>query len=197
MKIEHQRTLVLNSNGSPMGIISWKRAVTMSVLNQESQDQGLVVLTYFQDDHILGASGRKYPIPAVVMCPRYVRRKDKGVPFSRKNVYLRDQMTCQYCGKTDSTARELTYDHVIPRSTWNKKGYNGTPTNWTNIVACCDPCNKSKADRTPKQAGMKLLRQPVQPNSQQYILGLSRWCIIPEEWEPFITPLYKHLGPGP
>lgn len=194
MKRKHQRALVLNADGTPMGLIGWKRAVTLSLMNQSDASQGLIPISYYKDDYVKAGRGREFPIPAVVVVPRYVKKNSKGMPFSRKNVFLRDRMTCQYCGFTDGTSRNLTYDHVIPRSVWKKKGYKGTPTHWENIVTCCEPCNKKKADQTPKQAGMKLMKEPVAPNPKHYILGLSPWCKIPAEWEPYLTPMYKHLG---
>jgi len=163
------------------------------MINQQSPTEGLEVIDFYKDDFIAASNGRKFPIPAVVRCPIYVPRKQKGMPFSRKNVFLRDQLTCQYCGFCDDTTNNLTFDHVIPRAVWKKKNYKGTPTNWTNIVTCCTPCNNRKADRTPKDANMRLLKEPTQPNPHKYILGLSPWCRIPSEWEPYLTPMYKHL----
>jgi len=90
---------------------------------------------------------------------------------------------------------KLTYDHVIPRSRWVKNNYNGTATSWTNIVTCCSSCNRRKGDKSLKEAGMKLMREPVEPNPHQYILGISPWNIrkIPKEWYDYLTPLYKNL----
>ena len=193
MKANHQRTLVLNADYLPMGIISWKRAIALSILNQGDPMEGLQPVDFYKDDFITTTRSQRYPIPAVVRCPNYIKRHRKGVPFSRKNVFLRDRLTCQYCGYTDGTTKKLTYDHVIPRAVWKKKDYQGTPTRWNNIVTCCEPCNKKKADKTPKQAKMRLLKEPKSPNPNQYILGLSPWCKVPEEWELYLTPMYKHL----
>ena len=81
----------------------------------------------------------------------------RGVKFSRNNVFARDDFRCQYCGARKS-ARELNYDHVVPR-------VQGGKTVWENIVASCYDCNGMKRGRTPEQAGMKLLRAPVKPRS--------------------------------
>ncbi len=74
---------------------------------------------------------------------------------TRQNVLLRDENTCQYCGKTPSK-KELNLDHVVPKS----KGGKNT---WKNLVTSCKRCNSRKADRTPNEAGMKLLRNPFKP----------------------------------
>ena len=166
--------------------------MALVLLNQQSPNEGLIPLDYFEG-YVTASSGRKFPMPAVVMVTKYIKKKRKHIPFSRKNVFLRDQMTCQYCGLYDISSKNLTYDHVIPRAIWRNRGYIGTPTTWTNIVTCCEPCNKKKADKTPKQSGLTLLRAPKEPNPHQYILGLSPWCKVPPQWELYLTPLYKHL----
>jgi len=76
-------------------------------------------------------------------------------PFTRKNVYERDIGTCCYCG-THVSLSKFTYDHVVPRA---QGGY----TNWLNIVTCCLKCNSRKANRTPVEANMKLIRRPFAP----------------------------------
>jgi 5-methylcytosine-specific restriction endonuclease McrA len=75
--------------------------------------------------------------------------------FSRQNLYFRDRGKCQYCG-TSFESKDLTYDHVIPRS-------KGGQTEWTNIVTSCLPCNLKKGGRTPEEAGMCLVRRPKVP----------------------------------
>jgi hypothetical protein len=190
---KNTRTLVLNSDFTALGIVSWKRAVVLGWMNQEDPNIGLLIVDYYKNDEIIASGHKKFPVPAVAVVPKYTKRKANSVPFSRKNLFLRDQLTCQYCGFCDGTTTNLTYDHVIPRAQWKKLKYKGTPTHWSNIVTCCNKCNKTKADRTPKEADMKLLREPDSPSPHQYILGLSPWCRVPEEWEPYLTPLYKHL----
>lgn len=191
MRRIHTRTLVLNADYLPIGLISWKRAVVLSIINQDNPNEGVEVIDFYKNDFIEATQGRKYPIPAVVRLPKYLRQKKRKIPFSRKNVFVRDKMTCQYCGFTDGSPKNLTYDHVIPRSVWKKKNHHGTPTTWQNIVTCCVPCNRKKADRTPQEAGMTLKKMPVEPNPHQFILGLSPWSQIPDEWEPYLTPIYK------
>jgi 5-methylcytosine-specific restriction endonuclease McrA len=72
--------------------------------------------------------------------------------LSRKNILLRDRNTCQFCGHVFSSS-DLTLDHVVPRS-------RGGSTSWDNLVACCHRCNNIKGDRTPEEAGLRLLRRP-------------------------------------
>ncbi|MGB9630236.1 MAG: HNH endonuclease, partial [Thermodesulfobacteriota bacterium] len=94
-------------------------------------------------------------LPAVIRLNRFIKRKTPMVKFSRQNLYIRDGGRCQYCGASYEE-KELTYDHVIPRS-------RGGQTEWTNVVTCCIRCNLKKGGRTPEEAGMFLIRRPRAP----------------------------------
>jgi len=188
----HKRTLVLNADFLPLGVISWRRAVVLSIINEDDPTKGVEVVEYYDGDAIRGANNKEYPIPAVVRVAQYVKQKKRTIPFSRKNVFIRDQMRCQYCGDTFK-ASELTYDHVIPRAKWKKQNHKISPTTWKNIVTSCIKCNRKKANRTPKEANMTLIAEPKAPNPFGYILGLSPWTKIPEQWKLYLTPLYKKM----
>ena len=94
-------------------------------------------------------------IPRILRLTRFDKMPMQTVRFNRKNLFARDDHTCQYCGPHGSLS-QLSMDHVIPRS------YGGK-TSWDNIVCCCLRCNSRKGGRTPKEARMKLLRQPAKP----------------------------------
>jgi 5-methylcytosine-specific restriction endonuclease McrA len=179
---DHKRVLVLNADFMPHSVISWKRALILTMVEEVDSVE-------FYNDYVLDCKGRKHPVPAVVRLKNYVKKRSKSVPFSRKNVFIRDQMTCQYCGKQHRPS-ELTYDHVVPRSKWNPK--NGTPTHWENIVTCCFSCNQKKNNKSLKECGMKLLREPKRPGYSNQVIGLSPWCVIPDEWMAYLP---NHLGP--
>jgi len=100
-----------------------------------------------------------------------VLREYKNVPFQRikicrKNILLRDNYVCQYCGCQMGKHALATIDHIIPKS--KNTGSNNT---WENLVACCVKCNNKKRDQTPHEAGMKLLRRPFQPKIEDIIVG--------------------------
>jgi 5-methylcytosine-specific restriction endonuclease McrA len=84
------------------------------------------------------------------------------LPLSRSAILARDSHTCQYCGLTLPAGR-LTIDHVLPQS-------RGGGWSWTNLVAACPACNAAKANRTPDEAGMALLRPPGKPIGAQAAL---------------------------
>lgn len=193
MRTRHKKVLVLNATYEPLALIDWKRAITLVMVNQENPKLGLEVVDYY-DDAILTCGNKHVPTPAVVRCPKYIKQGHRKIAFSRKHVFLRDQMRCQYCGKQDFSGKDLTYDHVIPRAKWHKLGNKGSPTNWENIVCCCISCNRRKGEKTLKECGFKLKREPKRPTPHEYILGLSPWeKTIPLQWRTYLTPLYQHL----
>src|SRR5262249_17786265 len=126
----------------------------------------------------------KIRVPKVILLLFFDRLPKKEVTFTRQNVFERDQNTCQYCGVTFDR-KELNLDHVIPRN-------RGGATTWENIVCSCHRCNSAKGDRTPVEAGMRLLRKPKRPQwrpllhvhysrktdeSWKHFLDLSRWRV--------------------
>jgi 5-methylcytosine-specific restriction endonuclease McrA len=140
----HNPVLVLNASYEPLHICAARRALVLVVKDAA---------------HIQEHAGRE--AHAGIMFPTVIRLKTyRKVPhrvqlLTRKNILVRDGYRCQYCGKTFS-AMQLTLDHVVPRS-------KGGPSTWENLVACCSADNRRKADRTPEEADMPLLRIPPQP----------------------------------
>ena len=94
-------------------------------------------------------------VPEVILLRGFNGFVRHEVRFSRRNIFERDKNTCQYCGKRTPKA-DLTLDHVIPRS---RGGYDA----WENLVLACMGCNVKKANRTPEEARMPLIRKPVKP----------------------------------
>lgn len=117
-------------------------------------------------------------VPAVVRLIRFVGFRKRDIKFSRQNLYARDKYRCQYCGDK-LPPKELTCDHVIPRS-------RGGKTMWTNIVTCCRPCNRKKGGRMPEEGGFKLLKKPTKPS---WLLGFhARFHIHkpPPAWRKYL-----------
>jgi 5-methylcytosine-specific restriction endonuclease McrA len=110
--------------------------------------------------------------PSIMVLKKEIARGKRVVKFSRENVLFRDRFRCQYCG-TSGDFQSLNYDHVIPRC-------RGGGTNWENIVAACYPCNGRKANRTPEEAGMRLLQRPVKPRT----LPLKALRVHPKHMQP-------------
>ena len=118
--------------------------------------------------------------PEVILLARYNRVPSHTAPFTRRNLFLRDDFTCQYCGRKSGNDH-LSVDHVQPRS-------RGGATTWENCVLACVGCNARKADQTPKEAGLRLLRAPERPRWTPYLnLRPSQRM---DSWEKF-TPEYR------
>lgn len=142
------KVLLLNSNEKPLHITSWKRALVLLIKGKAQCAEHISSIEGFIEVE------NQY-IPRIIKLNYDVAVPDKELPFCRENIFIRDDYTCQYCGKKFPYS-ELTLDHVYPKSRFG-------PDIWENIVACCKDCNQFKADRTPKEAGMKLLRRPYRP----------------------------------
>jgi 5-methylcytosine-specific restriction endonuclease McrA len=183
---------VLNADYTPLTIINWQRALVWSIKHEYDNKIGVEILDFYKDDFIVGSNNRKHPIPAVVKTAKYFRINQHTVKFSRKNLFIRDNFTCQYCNhKFDNNS--LTYDHVIPKSVWNHN--IGSPTSWTNIVTACIDCNRKKRNRTPKQANMPLQNLPIAPQKNPKYLPIVSHLIkiksdIPKEWEIYLPEAY-------
>ena len=192
------RTLVLDASYRAHRVVSWQRAVQLlhdgraeivelydEVLRAISRELAKTLkvskqmLAWFElgadtsDDSVLVVK-----MPAVIRLLGSVGRK-KVVKFSRINVLTRDNFTCQFCGDK-KPMKELNYDHVVPRS-------KGGKTEWTNIVTACYPCNSKKRNRTPEEAGMRLLHAPVKPKSLPIAaLRLDSVKEIPACWRSWL-----------
>lgn len=164
-----ESVLLLNASFEPLRIISWQRAISMCFMGKVE-----VIEEY---DHQIRSVSLAIKAPAVVRLLRYVRLGQRKPALSRANLLARDNFHCQYCG-ISMTSKESTLDHVIPRI------QNGGST-WENMVAACASCNREKGGRTPSQAGMKLLKKPIQP-SWLPVLQIRLKGNIPETWGIFL-----------
>ncbi|HYE32744.1 MAG TPA: HNH endonuclease [Methylomirabilota bacterium] len=129
----------------------------------------------------------KIRVPRVILLMLFDRLPKKEVKFTRHNIFERDQNTCQYCGKVFER-RDLNLDHVIPRD-------RGGPTTWENIVCSCIKCNTRKANRTPPEAGMHLIRKPKRPKWRPFVqvnLGIN----CHESWKHFLDIAYWNVELG-
>ena len=116
-------------------------------------------------------------VPRIIRLVRYDRMPRNAVKFNRRNVFLRDDHMCQYCGKSFGHSG-LSLDHVMPRS-------RGGETSWENIVAACLKCNVKKGGRTPQEAGMRLRNHPSKPRRNPALtrqLSLQKYAA----WRRFV-----------
>lgn len=162
----NQHVLVLNQNYEPLSICNVKRAIILVY-------KGKAEIIERHDYEIRSVSG-SFPLPSVVRLVVYIKAPRNEIEFSRRNIIKRDRHQCQYCGTKQGP---MTTDHVIPRTL-------GGEDNWENLVCACVVCNKKKGNKTPAQAGMKLLRQPRKPHR---ILFIHYFVTIPDQrWKPYL-----------
>jgi 5-methylcytosine-specific restriction endonuclease McrA len=165
------RTLVLSQFFEPLGIISWRRAMTLLFL-------GRARVIHEYEDQVVHTSRAIFKVPAVIQRLSGLFHHRRPVRYSRENVYARDDFACGYCG-TRKGRPNLTIDHILPRALGGK-------TEWTNVITCCKPCNGRKANRTPEQAMMRLLRRPVKPKwTPAVIIEIHD---APELWKGYLLP---------
>ena len=148
--LESCPALVLNEDYRPLSyfplsIWNWQTALKAVFL-----DRVAIVSEYERQVH---SPTIAIQLPSVIALKKYVRQP-RYPAFTRFNLFLRDQFSCQYCGNDV----DLTFDHVIPRS-------QGGRTSWTNIATACAPCNLKKGGRTPKEAHMQPRRWPYRPTT--------------------------------
>lgn len=154
-----------------MSLVSWKKAVKKVVAGKAE------VLA--EQNSPLRSSHINSQKPAVIRLFKY-HRNYGYVKLCRGNIYARDQYICQYCG-IKYRAENLTLDHVLPES-------RGGLSTWTNLVACCKGCNQNKANKTPQEADMPLLRKPFKPAWMPSVLVLSiKRGRIPKQWADWIS----------
>ena len=158
--------LVLNLNYVPINVCNARRAVVLL-----GKGKAEILADGRGEIHTPSTT---VTVPSVIRLAYLVRRPFSPRKFSRREVFLRDHYTCQYCGRR---THDLTLDHVIPR-------HRGGDHCWENVVSACIPCNHKKAGRTPREAGMRLLRQPKALHPSPYHALQSR--ALQDEWLPFM-----------
>ena len=123
-------------------------------------------------------------VPRIIRLLRYDRLPRNAIKFNRRNIFLRDENICQYCGRRLGM-HKLSLDHVMPKS-------RGGPTTWENIVCCCLDCNVRKGGRTPRQANMTLVRKPEKPKRSP-MLNLKLTQKKYQSWQSFIDNAYWNV----
>jgi 5-methylcytosine-specific restriction endonuclease McrA len=134
-----------------------------------------------EDDDWVRTVNSEIQAPRVIRLVSYDRLPRQTVKFNRRNIFARDNNQCQFCGKKFPTS-ELSLDHVIPRS-------QGGGSTWENIVCACVACNVKKGGRTPKEAGMHLIRKPEKPKRSP-MLNLKLTHSKYQSWRTFLENAY-------
>jgi 5-methylcytosine-specific restriction endonuclease McrA len=146
-----QGTVILNSDYTYLNSVSWQKAIKLLC-------KGKATVLKYTDIVVNTAENIAMKVPAVMKLVKLIRTIYRTkVPFSKKNIMIRDNFTCQYCGKKT----ELTIDHVLPVS-------RGGKTTFENCVAACKECNGRKGDKRPSEINMFLKKQPSAPTISEF-----------------------------
>ena len=163
-----QQVLVLNGNYEPINVCDIRRALNLVICDKAT----------------LVANGRgwihtsllAYPLPSVIRLNKMVHRPRHKIRPVRKEIFRRDNYTCQYCGKHPL---HLTIDHIIPK-------HKGGIQSWENSVTACPNCNHRKGGRSLEESGMHLIKTPkYPPDSAEYAFG--HYLKDNSEWMPYIN----------
>jgi 5-methylcytosine-specific restriction endonuclease McrA len=195
MNLNQLTVLVLNKNWqaihvkNPMDALSMMytgTAVALHVIDGEIQQplkwNQWVSLPFNSNEQYLNSPTQQIQIPKIIILTKFGKVPLKRPKLSKQNIWKRDNFTCQYTGKKIKLG-EGNIDHVLPKS-------KGGKTEWSNLVLSCKDINQHKGDKTPEQAGLKLIKSPVIPS-----VGLSTDIIENKfnirEWDLFLTQKNK------
>lgn len=186
------QVLVLNKSWVVVNVASVRRA--MALLYQDlaravhPEDYSLYDFNDWCDlselqksSRMISTPTREIRVPEVILLNAFNGFFHREVRFSRRNIFERDKHTCQYCRKKLSKS-ELTIDHVVPQS----KGGQDT---WENLALACVKCNVRKANRTPEEAHMPLLKKPAKP-AWLPAMGIKIPTGQLSTWQRFIDTAY-------
>ena len=163
-------TLVVDSTSRPIGFCIWQDAVKLIY-------EGVAMVLREDEKKEIRSQHLTIKVPRVIMIKGYVaKRQREAVALTKRNVAIRDDRRCQYCNETVSYD-DQTLDHVLPRS-------RGGKSTWENLVLACKPCNSKKADQTPEEAEMPLLRKPFRPKAGIQYKNLDK---LRPEWRDWAS----------
>src|SRR2546428_9715152 len=145
MGVVERNVLVLNVDYQPLNVCNVRRAVVLL------DKQKAVVIE--QNGHIVTSERRSLVTPSVIRLAYHIKRPRPILKMTRKEVLVRDDHTCQYCGKR---GHDLTLDHVIPR-------HRGGQHTWENVLAARRSRNHPQGGRTPAASHMTPMRLPQRP----------------------------------
>jgi 5-methylcytosine-specific restriction endonuclease McrA len=194
--LRNETVLVLNRCWQAINVKSPTEAISMmyddsaTALDIRGDDymvplkwEDWISLPYDEDSSYVNTVSLQVKIPKIIVLSKFDRVPKKRPKFTAKNIWLRDNGICQYSGKKLSP-NEANIDHVLPKS-------RGGLTNWTNCVLTHKEINAKKADKTPEESGLKLLRKPVAPKELPVTFYIRNKHNI-KEWDVFLKDFAKN-----
>jgi 5-methylcytosine-specific restriction endonuclease McrA len=162
----------------PLSTLTWQQVMFLMVKGMSTGIPRLQVVEEY-DDVWVNTTKMKIRLPSVVAHLEYITPPNK-VQFTKFNIFLRDEFTCQYSGEK-CNPRDLTFDHVIPKS-------RGGKTTWENIVTASRKINELKDDRTPKEANLTLKAVPKKPSYHELLAKGKKFPpkYLHESWQDYL-----------
>lgn len=153
MTFRNSGVILLNADYSFLNIVDWKKAMTLLA-------KGKVAVHKYSNKVIKTAAGKIVKIPYILRLIKFIRTLYKSrVPFSKKNVLVRDGFACAYCG---DKSKRLTIDHIVPKA-------KGGKSTFENCVAACRNCNNRKGSKTCREAHMFPRVKAYQPTISEFL----------------------------
>lgn len=174
----NKAVLVLNQNYEPLNVCNLRRALVLVI-------DGKAEVLEVHPSWVCSPQ-RVFPSPSVIRMVYLIRRPRPRVKLTRREVFIRDNFTCQYCGRQGN---DLTIDHIVPRS-------KGGAHTWENLVSACKACNHRKGGKSLAQARMALRTDPREPRAGVYYTIERRLDTeVVESWHKFL-PGFQPIGPS-
>lgn len=167
-----KKTLLLNNSYEVLSFIPLRKMIKLLYKDK------VEVISTWEDFINWGSDKVKYP--SILRLKNHIKRTFYNPRFSRKALIERDKSICQYCNKK-LVASQITVDHILPRS-------HGGRSSFHNCVISCHPCNSKKANHTPDQVGMILLKKPTSPSFATYYIAdfKEHWHT---DWDIFLAQI--------
>ena len=192
-----KKVLVLNKSWVAVGSVSLKRAITLVFSTYKDGESKAKIVDPVNDFQLftwkdwsqvipkdgedsISSADLVFRIPEIIVLGRYNKLPNRKVYFNRRNLYRRDNFTCQYCERKLHSS-ELTIDHNIPRS-------RGGKSNWINCVLACNKCNAKKGSNLLSEIGLSLMRKPFKPKFNMLDVDVKI-----KSWEHFLGEAYWNV----
>ncbi|WP_165787003.1 HNH endonuclease [Pseudohalioglobus lutimaris] len=167
--------LKLDVSGLPISFVGWHTAARLLTSEKVIWSMGDTAIT------LRGGTNRDGE-RSMLHLPAIISVSDRSNIWNQENprrayrrvIFQRDEGLCMYCG-TSVPFRHFQMDHIIPKS-------RGGPDTYQNLCCSCGVCNDRKKNRTPDEAGMKLLAVPYVPNPAARLI-LSGRAIIADQMD--------------
>lgn len=193
----NEKVLVLNKNYYVLCIVNVKAALRL-VFGEKAVFMDENYTSYNVDEwcHSMSSLGKRvirtpqksFVVPEIIRLTEFDKIMNRPVNLTRQNIFIRDDFICQYCGDN----KKLTVDHIIPKSRAKEHFMTMQQINaWENVITCCEPCNIKKDNKTPKEAGIKLMSEPTRP--RHTIFGFDGKN-IKDTWKPYVKGIIEDKG---